>query len=479
MRAEPAATFERVRAVPYRMRAVPDQCFADAFGQLDRSDRLALLEVLWTERGWTVDRDRNLLVARRGEESKRIRVGSAPSIDDDILVTIDRSRVHLDEHTDVAVWGPSKVRDLLLYGIDREVAEKVYEAIFERSLYYEESTLEPSPRLLDRVPVFKTMAVVILLLAAVAAAAGVPLSISDSTPEFDRNTEFDGSDRFGNGTNDSQTNTAEREETQSAYPPGINDEGIDDIDAVREAHLNAVMGSSYTFAIRESGPRNHTTYPGAVTHRLDGTINNRTSYEMRQRLEYPPGEDRANRTLNLYANGENRYGQWTYDNQTTFENSTFRGTDDTEAVTRMMANAIVRYLDTNETRVERDDVFGRQAFVVRATGDPSKIDEEVQNYQALAVIRPDGTVDLLQVLYTPVGTNETARYDMQLFAWSGTIDEPQWYETARQTNETTTTVESLTSRRGLGEDNYISPTRTASTYNWTNLDRSSTAHRFF
>lgn len=461
------------------MQVVPDRRFANAFERLDRSDRLALLEALWTERGWTVDRDGNLLIGRRGDESKRIRVGSATTPGDDILVTIDRRRVQLDENTDVSVWDASDVRDLLLYGIDREAANAIYESIFGRSLYYEDSTLEPSPGLLDQVPIFKTAAVVLLLLVAVAAAAGVPLSISDSTPEFDRNTEFDGSDRFGNSTNESLQETPAREPAQSNYPPGLDTDGVDDIDAVREAHLNALVRSSYTFAISESGPQNHTTYPSAVTHHLDGTVENRTSYKMHQRLEYPPGSDRANRTLDLYANGEERYAQWTYDNQTTFQNTSFRGTDDTEAVARMMGNAILRYLDTNETRVEANEVFGRQAFVVRATGTPNQIDGPVQNYQALAVIRPDGTVDLLKVLYTPTGANESVRYDMQLFPWSGTIDDPEWYETAQESNESTTTGESLTSRRGLGEDNYISPTRTASTYNWTRLDRSASGHRFF
>ncbi len=461
------------------MRVVTDRRFADAFERLDRSDRLDLIETLWTERGWTVDREGNLLVATRESESKQIRVGSAAGPDDDILVTIDRRRVRLDENADVSVWGPAAVRDMLLYGIDRETAESVYETFFDRSLYYEESTLEPSPGLLNRVPVFKTAAVVVVLLVAVAAAAGVPLSFSDSTPEFDRNTEFDGSDRFGNTTNESQPVTSEPDATESRYPPGLDADGVGDIGAVREAHLNGVMGSSYTFAIRESGPSNHTTYPGAVSHRLRGTVENRTSYEMRQRLEYPPAGERANRTLQLYADGEERYAQWTYNNETSFQNTSFRGNDDTEAVARMMAIAISRYLDTNETRVEANDVFGRPAFIVRATGEPNQIEEPVENYQALAVIRPDGTVDLLQVLYSPVGTNETARYDMQLFAWSGTIDEPQWYKTTQQSNETNTTEQSLTTRRGLGEDNYISPTRTASTYNWTQIDRSPSGHRFF
>lgn len=459
------------------MQVVPDRRFVDAFERLDRSDRLALLEALWTERGWTVDRDGNLLVGRREDESKRIRVGSAATPGDDILVTIDRRRVQLDENTDVSVWDASDVRDLLLYGIDREAANAIYESIFGRSLYYENSTLKPSPGLLDRVPIFKTAAVVILLLVAVAAAAGVPLSISDSTPEFDRNTEFDGRDRFGNSTNESLQEIPEREPTQSNYPPGLDADGVDDIDAVREAHLDAVSGSSYSFAIRESGPQNHTIYPEVTSHRLDGTIANRTSYEMRQRLEYPPTANRSNRTLELYADSERRYARWSYDNQTTFQNTSFRGTGDTEVVTRMMGDAVLRYLDTNETRVEPREVFGRPAFVVRARGEPNKIDGQVENYQALAVIRPDGTVDLLQVLYTPAGANESVRYDMQLFPWSGTIDEPQWYETAQQSNGTSTTVESLSSRPGPSDDNYAPATETAPINNI--IDRRSSSHRFF
>ncbi|ESS03025.1 MAG: hypothetical protein A07HR67_02534, partial [uncultured archaeon A07HR67] len=112
---------------------VPSEAaFARQFRALSTAERRRFVAALWTARGWETSHETaeaTLVVARRDGETRRIAVGTP--VPDDVDVVVDetgRSAAvrRRTEATGASRVSPADLRDKLLYGVDRDTADRLF-----------------------------------------------------------------------------------------------------------------------------------------------------------------------------------------------------------------------------------------------------------------------------------------------------------------------------------------------------------------
>lgn len=426
-----AGIFVRSEAVHSVMAVVPEDTFVSVFNRLSRKKQYAFVLLLFNKQGWNGSIEtingQSVLTLSKNAESKRLYLEQpAPSWGDRLRARIRQQSQQPPLHDDIVVWDAAAVRNLLLYGIDRSAAEALYQNQFGRSLTYTETEHTSSDALQARPPLMAVVLVLVVCLAGAAIATGIiPLFETTDASEFDRGMEFDGSDRFINQTN--QSATTDNVDQQQGYPPGTSASGVTDSSALAEAHRDTLTGAQYVFSIRESGPATATEFPDVVSRRIDGEVANETVYRFEEQMNYTVDATRRNTSVEIYANGETEYRRSTLDSETQTE---IRGSPEgTAAATGITAQVVERYLNTPNTSIEEDVVFGTAAYIVESTTPPEEFHAAVDDYRALAIIQPTGRVDFLRVQYTAVGEDEPARFEMQIVAVDGQfVEEPRWID---------------------------------------------------
>jgi hypothetical protein len=441
--------------------------------RLDAREFVDLCAGLWAARGYetrirgervvaTAGDERVVVLTRAGsgrltravDRLRRVRGRmSAGEIDDgppvDVVMTVvddDRRATRLAEHHGAQLVGPAAVGDLLLYGIPRADADALTRRCFGETtagLLASEPTGGGDRPRFDPVSIAAVVGVVCLVAAAAAAGAWLPAAGPDDGPSTRAaaGTGF-GSERVETGvdigpppgTSDGEGAAASGTPSTGSYPPGVTDGGVDAW-VLADAHAAAVDGRSYRLVVRQSGTRAldgdrrwNGVWQRAVVDAGGTWLASAVGYaagengsELVQYTAYADGEF-------VYRSVDGRAGA-VYDRRPIDVAREEGFGPDADRIRRYL----IRYLVTTAVSVDRP-AWRPETYRVVATGQPTRVDGDVTNYTATALIAPDGFVSELSVEYTR-GTGpdaETVRFRYQYVAvGETTVRPPGWYDEAR------------------------------------------------
>lgn len=433
------------------MGVVSTRTFERWLRRLDSERLRGFVSDLYAASGRDVRRraDGTLLLAESGrvvvtvDARRRLRTPRLPD-GADIVVAASPSRrlVRRAAAREVTVVGPTDLREMALYGANRDDCERLFRRYFAESPLVDRSDAgadggtpanadansnrgSDGGRFLANEESLSSLAVLALAGIVVVAALLGPFG-PGVTPAAD--------DAAGPSAGGAASETVDAGD--GLFPPGVGPTGVVSAETLAAAHADAVAGRSYQFAVRQSrseawtgrtwdrayqraevaGPTN---YHYSVTgYRSTGE----ESGELVQYSMYADGtdnyvfvEDGENRSFARYAIGTDEDGHGPFENRA--------------------ARAVERYLDTTRTSVTREN-WSVHPYRVVATGTPKSLDdsENVTDYRAEAHVGADGFVSRLSVEYevrTADGAEnvtfrmEYVQVDVQ------TVRPPSWYEEAR------------------------------------------------
>jgi hypothetical protein len=394
-------------------------------------------------RGWAVTRRRDGLVARNPRTGaaervavlgSRTRLTAPASVDADVVVARrDASWARAVAATsDARFVGPAELRDVLLYGLDRDVARGLLSDHFGTSL---EARVGPTVT----VAAVATVALVAVVVAATVGGAALfaagpswsstPSAVPETATPEPTSAEFSG---------------RPAPNTVSTFPPGLDDDGVRSVEAVAQGHRTAVAGRSYDLLFEQRRTRSADFDGRWDESRQFATVENRTNYFLIVEGTDPRRAANESRVRYVaYGDGERVYVK-TWD-----ENGTPRYVSrgiDPEAESPFTASAttyVVRYLDTSRTDLSRVVYRGREVYLVTAVGTPQRIPGNVTDYRATAIVYPDGFVTELDATYTVESGNETRHVEIRYTyddVGTATVERPEWVDRPSGGNRTPTPV---------------------------------------
>lgn len=438
--------------------------FANHLRSLDDAELAVFVADLWAARGFeTAVRGATVVAERRGTESTTIQCGRGGiPLDSQVDTVVVASRQQPDpDDVDVRVIGPEDLREMLLYAVDRETAERLCRGHLGRSLRARPADTSLWNRL-SGTPARGVLAlglVVILIAAAAVGASGGSLLIGVSGPAGlstsaspMSDAEPPGSSTAGPSGPDSDLPAAGG--SLFRYPPGVGPSGVTDVDALAAAHRSAVANTSWTLALDHEGSLD-LVHPYRVWTESRQTIVrvNASRYEYQvTAVERAGNESLASVTYVDYGDG-----RYNYRRLIGLHGETYRRTQlppGSDVFAAISAAYVHRYLSTTESRVEtvRAGVGTRQRVI--ATGTPTAMARTVANYTAVAVVDRRGVVRSLTVEYTllervpdpiengiatpfatadrvPTESRGTVRFELQFRSLGRTtLEPPGWYDAA-------------------------------------------------
>ncbi len=396
------------------MSIVPPDRFAAAFARLKPAERAAFVGAMWETRGRTVDRDGTLVVldgdTRATFDPNPRRFGDAVD-----LVVVPEPSPHIRDaagRAGATIVDAGDVRALLLYGIERDAAERLYRTHFGQSL----SADRPDRRRLrDRLAArnvaggLGVLAVVALVIVALPLGVGPDLASGGAADPAEQ------SDASG-GTPDASGSGA-------ALPPGIGTDGTVDAYELSAAHADALRGTAFTMRTRYDGPPGGSSYESAGAFETTLYVENHSVFRYEHVETVGSGETRS---VAVYADGRREFFRYEADGEIREGSSPVGGQSTIPLYVGDSRVALQRFLTTTETRVERVPEDGRVR--VYATGSPERLDANVSDYRAEAVIRSDGLVSSLAVEYVDEDAGTTVTFRQEFDAVGATaVPEPDWY----------------------------------------------------
>lgn len=392
--------------------------FAVLFRALDDAERTRFVAALWCARGWETSIADDTVVARAGERTRRIgvirpgrlRTASLSGLDV-VVVTHDRPRVReAAAESDVEYVTPAALRNLLCYGVDREEAATIFQTHFGRPLEVPGSgegktTADDA----DSLPALSTrtttpLAGVVLVVACLVLAAvflANPSLLAFGGPPAPTGTV---AGTFTPGASGALGGDGAATPEPSAYPAGLDAEGVSNATRLSDAHLQKTLNRRYAFSFGFGGPAEAPGFDDwvaidwklVVEHehafRVDGAFN---------------GTDGRWRVVGVYADGVTDYRIYrTPDGTRTTESPVAASSADRYAY--FGKRLVETYLNTSESSVEciTETEDGCDRYLVVATGDATGVasdlpdgDASIARYQAIALVRGDGFVTDLSVHY--------------------------------------------------------------------------------
>lgn len=253
--------------------------FAALFGDLSPRAARQFVADLYAARGWETRIEDDAVVAERGDETRRFAVVTDQRVDSDA--------------PNAERLAPEDVHELALFAVDRETCDALFREYFDRPLpengpdwTVDRSQSAPTqqasvsssgagwwrPRV-----VAAALAVLVLFVAGAAGYAAIGPTGSDGglgsssvaqTPTSTPSTAAEAE----SGAEEEYPSLASRESTGSFgairddAPPGLNESGITDAEAIAAAHARALRNSSYTWdiTVRELQDGEGTTYREVV-----------------------------------------------------------------------------------------------------------------------------------------------------------------------------------------------------------------------
>lgn len=361
----------------------------------------------------------------------------------------------------LTLLGPSDLRDLALYGVDRGDAERLFSEYFDRSPVVAPTRADRSEGSDgDRTDGFEDAAV-----ASVAAVVLAGLVVAAMLGPFGPGVAPAADDAARSGSGPLVVGASRPavvggggDSDDHLFPPGIGPTGVVDAEALAEAHADAVAGRSYRLVVRQSGtdggngrvwrgvwqqaevenPRHFrytvtgyvgnatagsateaaetdstgattatdvttaTTATGSVTEAT--ATNTTTEATATDEADSTAGSDsRAGVELvqyAAYADGELVYVMSDRREEAFYRYPVIVDEDGHGVFERRAAFAVERYLDAPRTNVTRESRT-RYPFRVVATGTPDSVPgaDRISDYRAEASVGSDGFVSRLAVSY--------------------------------------------------------------------------------
>lgn len=467
--------------------------FATLFGKLDAECRREFVAALYSGRGWDVRVEDDRLHLRRDDETRqtavlsppRFRPVSLPDVDE-VVVSREHGRLRAaTRERGVDYRSPTDLRDLLLYGLDRETAVEIFEEYFDRPLLVadgaeaeEESTL--SLTALSTVLGWNARragvaGVLLLAIAVVAASGGVfpTLGPESEAPELNQTYTPGQVGAIGG---------------DQPYPPGLGPDGIENSGQLAIAHYEYLNNQSYAYRISASGPQhapfmlgytewNATVrvqdpthyqyskravapYGFRVEHRVQADGDNVTVWQPRRSVDVDNETRPAVLEKRVYANGTEKF--WRYDGP---EQVVYRRASVHQDGGRIFGIVdqvswvdlyLQQYLWTSNSTVTCLSTTATQdcsTFRVEATGEPQDFRVEPHEFRAVAIVEQPGFVRELTVEYriAELGNPDEispVRVHIEYLGvgeGSGDVAPPEWLDTAKDrtdpsTNETETAI---------------------------------------
>lgn len=227
--------------------------------------------------------------------------------------------------------------------------------------------------------------------------------------------------------------------TPDPYPPGLDAGGVTDAGALAEAHVDAVVGTSYVFVEEESGEQqfNNVTAETELGQRIvfeNGTHYHRVTDRIFQRLEgdrkFLPGYQR-------YADGSVQYTRYLGGAGGGEGGVVYEAGPAGNASWKYASFAfdpIQRYLDVGNASVTQITVKGQPHYLIGGSRDRLATYGEVRNYTARAVVARSGFVRWLNVTFEATTNGQEVefgyrfRYDR---VGTATVQPPAWLPEAR------------------------------------------------
>jgi hypothetical protein len=396
--------------------------------RLDERALVALVDDLWAARGYQTTRDGSSVVATRDGESVRLRVVGSGSwrpghrhvvADDADVVVAGTSAGVTAPGADVV--DASDLADVLAYGVERASAHE----LCARHLGAPPDRLSPplAERSVRRVGAaarrgLPVAAVGILVLAVAVTVGGSLVGSSDPTdppvtPAAPA-TEPPPLPPAGDGP-----------------PPGVGDDGITDLDALADAHAEAVGERSHTIWYDRSQPRN--LDPNETRVRRDVDITAADDRYLVETTEVVSGNETYLGAV--YRDGGVIYtADW---NETSRRHERVLRLDWRNVLVPtapdLRENLVGRYLSTPRTTVtgttERDGVT---VYRVVGRGAPNSSSlGEVRDYSVVALVDSRGLVHDLTVRYASVLSDREYRITVEItYGRIGetTVTPPAWFE---------------------------------------------------
>jgi len=396
------------------MSIVPPDRFVAAFARLKPAERAAFVGAVWETRGRTADRDGTLVVldgdTRATFDPRPQRLGDAVD-----LVVVPKPSARLRDaarRTGVTVVDAEDVRALLLYGIEREAAERLYQTHTGQSLSVDR---QGQRRLRDRLAArnaagaLGVLAVIVLVVVALPPGVGPDLASGGATEPAERV--------------DTPEGTPEASGSVAAFPPGVGRNGTVRVSELSAAHVDALRGVAFTMQTRYDGPPGGSSYESATASETTLYVENHSLFRYERVETVGSGEARS---VAVYADGRREFFRYEDSDGIREGYSAVGGQSNIPLYVGESRSALQRFLTTTETRVERLPKDGR--VKVYATGSPERLNANVSDYRARAVVRSNGLVSSLAVEYVNEDTGTTVTFRQEFDAVGTTsVPEPDWY----------------------------------------------------
>lgn len=430
------------------MSVVTPVAFARLLADLDRELFRAFVFDLWRGRAdETTVRDGDI-VARRSSTglTERVRPVTDPADIDgtaDVAVVrrdTDRMRRRADA-AGVRYVPPASLRDLALYGVDRETADALFREYFDRPVASPDASAVDSP---GREQFVRVAAAALLL--AVAVVAGVVLSSLPAGDDVDP--AADGTVTPVDIGDDTPTpDPSESDDGPANVTRYLTGDAVDAAVLAR-GHVDALANRSFALRVSHNGSRSPN---GRRWIRAERTVRAREPriyvHQFRGHRAVRGGEV-TTVSYREYADGESLYRTQTGPGGPSYDRLRLSRVRTADVYVNRTAVYVERYLATTEVTVTEVLVGGSPVYRLRATGTPTELTANasspgdaglrfpgstVTNYSAVAYVTWSGVVASLDVSYVVDGRPVAFSFSYDALG-STRPAPPPWYDEAR--NET-------------------------------------------
>ncbi|SFG79230.1 hypothetical protein SAMN04488063_2958 [Halopelagius inordinatus] len=411
----------------------------------------------------------------------RLRTPRIPA-DADIVVAASPSRrlVGRAAESGVTLLGPTDLREMALYGVDRDDCERLFRRYFDESPVVERSNGGADGRTPDAAgadadaargsdgrwdPVREEplSSLLVVALAALVVAAALLGPVGPGADDADEPAV--------------EAGTAEAADADDGlFPPGVGPTGVVSAETLATAHADAVTGRSYQLIVRQSGSGAWAgrTWDRAY-QRADVAGPTNYHYSVTGYRSTDDGDDELVQ-YSMYADGRDNYVFIEDGDNRSFVRYSVR-TDEAGhgPFENRAARAIERYLDATRTNVTREN-WSVQPYRIVATGTPESVDdaERIVDYRAEAHVGADGFVSRLTVAYGVRIDDEVENVSFRMEYVQmdvQTVRPPSWYDEARNaTLKSEPTPVRASSATPRNESSSASPTPNGSATETTRAD---------
>lgn len=389
---------------------VPTERFVASVAGLSPRERAAFLADCWAARGRTVDRDGTRVTVDGAVVA--FETGGLDATVDRVVVPEPSDRLRERARAlDVTITDGADVRDLLLYGLDREVAESLYRSHVGRPLVTSDAGDADQGDEGAAGAAVPAVALAVLLvavtpLALVAVDSAVETRVVDGPAAF----VTDGAEPSGANA--------------TGLPPGVTTDSVD-VQELAAAHADVLRGATFTVARRYDGPENGSSYRSASVREVRVRVASSAEFRVDRRVVDASG---AETVAGLYADGRTEYNRVRRGDDVDYGSTSVGGASNVPLYVGNSQWVIEKFLRASDVRVFR--LPGGETVRVEATGTPEQLPDHVADYRATATVGPDGLVESLRVRYTDTEAGTTVLVVQTVEdVGTTTVDPPDWYAT--------------------------------------------------